>query len=174
MGQWWTATVTVPDPFGGNGVACYAQLITPDRETQAKTQQGITLRITAQDNGKTGLDVKFPYGTDRAINLPPLQDGDNPYQLYAVMGATVISNYASDNFVTWMMYKPSPIVPNQQVTYVPLQKYEWTWTGSTLRNNTTGKYDIRRGIVMIKSPRTDTSLHPTWERIIVPTNYDVN
>lgn len=97
-----------------------------------------------------------------------LQNGDSPFSRYAsdLPGDVMKNNYASDTFKTWVLYKPRPIVNGQSVTYVPLQVYEWTWTGETRRNDTTGKYEKRQGTVTRTKSPMDTTDHPQWDTII--------
>ncbi len=139
--SWHDVIVTVPTPFTG-GTFAFVQLSTPDRKIyRHATQTGLSDHFQYPDNGKQGLDNGFTF-LNKSWAIPQTGSGeltgDSPSQ---GVPDTVTANdgggsdwyqvTASDQFTTWLMYRPSGGV------WVPLQKYSWSWSG-TMTKGTAG------------------------------------
>ena len=122
-GQDWYALVNVPSPLSG-GNMMWAQIVTAERHTffpAVPTDRDAPFG----QNGITGLDYVFPYENESYPTEAVGDSGDSPGQ--PKQGNKIT---ASDSFETWLMFRPNPTFSGQSTTYVPLQKYKWSWNGT--------------------------------------------
>ena len=122
-GQDWYALVNVPAPLSGGNIM-WAQIVKAERHAFLPAIPTDRDAPFGQ-NGVTGLDNEFPYEGDiRSVEVEG-NTGDSPGQ--PKQGNKIT---ASDSFQTWLMFRPDPAVPGQSTTYIPLQKYSWSWSGT--------------------------------------------
>lgn len=159
----WDASITVPSPFSG-GSGCFGQTVYPTADFQRhpsgsqpihcylkipqKNADGTTTYVLPA----TGLDTYFPYQNSATQHYPqgyswsvgsPGHSGDSPNVLFSIGAADNGGNlwynaFASDTFTTWLMYMPPIPTGAGPSVWVPLQRVDWSWTGSVVKDNATG------------------------------------
>lgn len=167
-GQDWKALVSVPAPFTGQtmftgGNMAWAQIVKAERHSffnSAPTDRPF------ERNGVEGLDAAFPYANHTFLVEVEGESGDSPYQKKQGYKVT-----AADLFQTWLMFRPNPVSTNQQTVYIPLEKYEWSWSGTAQVTGVSPNVEEIWQIISASGPgptmKSNTYDFPIWTAKVV-------
>lgn len=172
-GQYWTAKVSVDSPFVNNGVACFAQLITPNRTLVEKG--GAVLHPQNYPNGVAvngteALDRQFP--TDSWTIDIERKAGDSPAQTIGKnIDELCKEARAEDTARTWIMYQP-PSKDGLATCWIPLEKYSWVWGATATQTKVGDEWQMTWNLggligAMPTSGHSRTTEFPKW-RVVQP------
>ncbi len=154
LGIKWTGSATTPAQFAtnGNGVWGVAQVITSTQLTVDGTD--------INPAGTNGLDGFFPYRDHSwAADGNDHSDGDAP-DVYLATHTSAIFNASFDDV---MMFYP-PAVGNNPVSWVPLYKFDWAFSGRADYFITWG-LTYGSGVTITNLAPTTTC--PSWSGLVV-------
>jgi hypothetical protein len=165
--DWSDATVSFPANLPSalmSGQLGFAQIDTPDYTYTP------AISNPEPNNNQPGLDTGFPLPGHWSVSVPSgsttsaggPENGDNP----GTPAYTATKITSNEMFTTWLMYQPPYIGSINNVIWVPIAMYSWSWGGTATETNGIWAFS---GLSPASSgsggSASATSTYPTWTLI---------